>query len=432
VWHLARVRTRVVLVSALLTALLAACGSPGDDSSSATSAQTPTSAAIATSTTEAELTAPTTQATTTSVEVSDPAVAYSEPGPFPVGVAELTDGPVPITVFYPGLDGAEDGKQEATYDLRAWLPPAEAAKVGEATTVPMHAYVGLTPADPDGGPYPLVLFSHGLAGYRLQSTFLTTHLASWGFVVAAVEHPYRNLTAAFGDLGSLVAGFGSTDAPDVAQLVAAIDQVQAAASQSTGPLAGLTVETTDVGAVGHSAGGFAVYGAAAVDPRIVTYVALASPTGGTFSDTTPTTAPAVPPPDKPSLLIAGSADVIAPLPRVEAAYEALPTPKALAVIEGLTHLGFMDICEATPPGEPNVLQVAKSAGVAVPDLVLRLFADGCDPKYTSPSSAWPAIDALTTAHLRGLLGLDDPPVVLTQADLDAAFPDLHLTLSRSP
>ena len=431
-WHLARVRTRVVLVSALLAALLVACGSSGDGSSSAKSTQTATSAAIATSTTEAELTAPTTQATTTSVEVSDPAVAYSEPGPFPVGVAELTDGPVPITVFYPGLEGAEEGKQGATYDLRAWLPPAEATKVAQATTVPMHAYVGLTPADPDGGPYPLVLFSHGLAGYRLQSTFLTTHLASWGFVVAAVEHPYRNLTAAFGDLGSLVAGFGSTDAPDVAQLVAAIDQVQAAASQSTGPLAGLTVETTDVGAVGHSAGGFAVYGAAAVDPRIVTYVALASPTGGTFSDATPTTAPAVPPPDKPSLLIAGSADVIAPLPRVEAAYQALPTPKTLAVIEGLTHLGFMDICEATPPGEPNVLQVAKSAGVAVPDLVLRLFADGCDPKYTAPSTAWPAIDALTTAHLRGLLGLDDPPIVLTQADLDAAFPDLHLTLSRSP
>ena len=362
----------------------------------------------------------------------NPAVAYSEPGPFPVGVAELTDGPVPITVFYPGLDGAEEGKQEATYDLRAWLPPAEAAKVGQAQAVQMRAYEGLTPADADGGPYPLVLFSHGLAGYRLQSTFLTTHLASWGFVVAAVEHPYRNLTAAFGDLGSLVTGFGSTDAPDVEQLVAAIDQVEAAASQSTGPLAGLTVETTDVGAVGHSAGGFAVYGAAAVDPRIVTYVALASPTGGTFSDATPTTAPAVPPPDKPSLLIAGSTDVIAPLPRVEAAYEALPTPKALAVIDGVTHLGFMDICEITAPGEPNVLQVAKAAGVAVPDLVLRLFADGCDPKYTSPSSAWPAINALTTAHLRGVLGLDDPPVILTQADLDAAFPDLDLTLSRSP
>ena len=73
----------------------------------------------------------------------------------------------------------------------------------------MSAYTGLPPADPDGGPYPLVLFSHGFAGYRLQSTFLTTHLASWGFVVAAVEHPYRNLTAVFGDLGPLVGGLGT-------------------------------------------------------------------------------------------------------------------------------------------------------------------------------------------------------------------------------
>ena len=279
VWHLARVRTRVVVVSALLTSLLVACGSSGDDSSgaasTATSSAAVTSADVATSTTEVELTAPTTQVTTTtSADAVNPAVAYSEPGPFPVGVAELTGGPVPITVFYPGLDGAEAGKQEASYDLRAWLPSAEAAKVRQAQAVQMRAYSGLTPADPDGGPYPLVLFSHGLAGYRLQSTFLMTHLASWGFVVAAVEHPYRNLTAAFGDLGSLVAGFGSTDAPDVEQLVAAIDQVEVAASQPTGPLAGLTVETTDVGAVGHSAGGFAVYGAAAVDPRIVTYVAL--------------------------------------------------------------------------------------------------------------------------------------------------------------
>ncbi len=319
---------------------------------------------------------------------------YSQPGPFPVGVAELTDGPVPITVFYPGLDGAEVGRPDATYDLRAWLPPAEAAKVGQVAMVDMHAYAGLTPADPDGGPYPLVVFSPGLAGYRLQSTFLTTHLASWGFVVATVEHPYRNLTAAFGDLGSVVAGFGTTDAPDVGQLVAAIDQVASAASLSTGPLAGLTVDTTTVGAVGHSAGGFAAYAAAATDPRILTYVALASPAGGSFSSATPTTTPAITPPDKPSLLIAGSADVIAPLPRVQAAYDALPTPKALAVIDGVTHLGFMDVCMITPPGEANVLQVAKDAGVAVPDIILRLFADGCDPKYTTASVAWGPINAL--------------------------------------
>ena len=54
--------------------------------------------------------------------------------------------------------------------------------------------------------------------------------------------------------------------------------------------------------------------------------------------------------------------MIAPLPRVEAAYEALPTPKALAVIDGVTHLGFMDICEVTAPGEPNVLQIREGRG----------------------------------------------------------------------
>ena len=35
---------------------------------------------------------------------------------------------------------------------------------------------------------PLLVFSHGNSGYRQQSTFLTTHLASWGFVVAAPDH----------------------------------------------------------------------------------------------------------------------------------------------------------------------------------------------------------------------------------------------------
>src|SRR5262249_61965308 len=38
------------------------------------------------------------------------------------------------------------------------------------------------------GRYPLVLFSHGFGGHRRQSTFLTTHLASHGYVVAAPDH----------------------------------------------------------------------------------------------------------------------------------------------------------------------------------------------------------------------------------------------------
>ncbi len=207
---------------------------------------------------------------------------------------ELTDGEVPITVFYPGLEGSEAGQPPATYDLRKWLPPGEAAKVAGLPIFTMPAYEGLPPADPDGGPYPLVLFSHGLAGYRLQSSFLTSHLASWGFVVAAVEHPYRNLTAVFGDLSAFAALLGTDDSPDVGQLLGAIDVVQTASAAPTGPLAGLAVDTTRVGAVGHSLGGFAVF-AAARDPRITSYVAFAFPVGGSFVEpTTPPTASGAP------------------------------------------------------------------------------------------------------------------------------------------
>jgi predicted dienelactone hydrolase len=362
----------------------------------------------------------------------DEASAYAGPGPYPVGVTEITSGPTPISVFYPALAGSQAGKAPATYDLRDWLPRADAAKVAGLPDFAMAAESDLPPAA-DGGPFPLVLFSHGFAGYRLQSTFLTTHLASWGFVVAAVEHPYRNLTAVFGDLSAFAGLIGTDRSPDVAQLLGAIDIVKVESNNPTSAIYGLAVDTTRIGAVGHSLGGFAVF-AAARDPRIESYVALAFPVGGSFVDpTTPTTTIGGPaPPSKPSLLIAGTDDAIAPLPRVEAAYASLPSPKRLAVIGGMTHLGFTDICALTPPGTPDVLSTAKAAGIAVPPIVAAVFADGCDPKHTAAQAVWPALDELTTAHLAATLGVDKRAFDFVEADLAAAFPALHITLSESP
>jgi predicted dienelactone hydrolase len=372
----------------------------------------------------------TSPASTATSMLLDEASAYAGPGPYPVGVTEITTGPTPISVFYPAVDGSERGKPPATYDLRDWLPRGDAAKVAGLPDFAMAATRDLPPAV--DGPFPLVLFSHGFAGYRLQSTFLTTHLASWGFVVASVEHPYRNLTAVFGDLSAFAGSIGTDRSPDVAQLLGAIDVVKADTNDAASAIHGLRVDTTHVGAVGHSLGGFAVF-AAARDPRIESYVALAFPVGGSFVDsTTPTTVGGPPPPGKPSLLIAGSADAIAPLPRVEAAYAGLPSPKRLAVISGMTHLGFTDICALTPPGTPDVLSTATAAGIAVPPIVAAVFADGCDPKHTAAQAVWPAIDELTTAHLEATLGVDKRALDFDGADLAAAFPALKITLSESP
>jgi predicted dienelactone hydrolase len=366
------------------------------------------------------------------VVVPSEAAAYDGPGPYPVGVTELTNGPTPITVFYPARAGSDDGAVPATYDLRHWLPASEAAKVAGLPSFTMAAYSDLPPAAGDGTSFPLVLFSHGFAGYRLQSTFLTTHLASWGFVVAAVEHPYRNLSAVFGDLGSFVDSLGTDRSPDVAQLLAAIDIVRQASADSTSPLGGLAVDTDHIGAVGHSLGGFAVF-AAARDPRIDSYVALAFPVGGTFVEpSTPTTVGGPPAPDKPSLLIAGGDDAIAPVPRVEAAYAGLPAPKRLAIVSGMTHLGFTDLCELTPTGTPDVLTTAERAGIAVPPILSAVFADGCDPSHAAATDVWPVLDELTTAHLEATLGGDPRALDFDEAALNAAFPELHVTLSESP
>src|SRR5690606_5953273 len=76
----------------------------------------------------------------------------------------------------------------ATPRVRApdiWYPPpADSGPIDMAS-----GGVDDAPLASSGGPYPLVLFSHGLCGTPRQSRFLTPLLASWGFVVVAPPHP---------------------------------------------------------------------------------------------------------------------------------------------------------------------------------------------------------------------------------------------------
>jgi predicted dienelactone hydrolase len=176
-----------------------------------------------------------------------------------------------------------------------------------------------------------------------------------------------------------------------------------------GPLA-TRVDTSRVAVVGHSAGGAAALQLSA-DPTIATFVALAAGNGD--------------PPAKPGLFVAGDADAVAPAASIEQWWRStVPSPRQLAVLSGVTHLGFMDACTiATDRG--GVLQVATDAGVAVPEVISRLYADGCDPKYTPAPTAWPAIQHLTIAQLRAALGIDPAPVGL-DASLADAFDGLTI------
>jgi dienelactone hydrolase len=337
--------------------------------------------------------------------------AYAQPGPYPVGYLELDSPTGPISVWYPGEPGTEAGQARATYDLRTYLPPAEQAKVADlqAAVHEMDAYPELQRAD-TAQPFPLVLFSHGFCGYRQQSSFLTSAMASWGFVVAAPEHLSRDLTSC------LAGTIGQAPSGDVDDLRGAIPILEAANISEEGPLATI-VDTTKVAVVGHSAGGAAAIRMSG-DPAVTAYAALAA--GGGTAGSTP------PPAAKPALYIAGDADAIAPLPAIEQWWtSAVPSPKRLAALSGVTHLGFMDLCTIAAD-QGGAFQAFQTAGGSVPEVITHLVADGCDPKHTAATDAWPAIDHLVVAHLRSAFGIDPAPVGLDTSVADA-YPGLTIS-----
>jgi predicted dienelactone hydrolase len=112
---------------------------------------------------------------------------YAVHGPYAVGTRQFvvepdSDRPVPLLVWYPALNpsGADDNY---TYVVTVkWEPAPELD-----TVVYGHALPDAAP-DLSSAPYPVVVVSPGFGTNAAQYTYLTEHLASYGFVVVGVEH----------------------------------------------------------------------------------------------------------------------------------------------------------------------------------------------------------------------------------------------------
>ncbi|MBX9600117.1 MAG: hypothetical protein K2X35_03895 [Bryobacteraceae bacterium] len=96
--------------------------------------------------------------------------------------APLHDRKLPVEIWYPAV--IADGQREHTVYTspmpRSWpgVPPS--------FQFPGKALRDAPPAA--GGPFPLVIVSHGYPGSRTFLTYLTENLASKGYVVAAIDH----------------------------------------------------------------------------------------------------------------------------------------------------------------------------------------------------------------------------------------------------
>jgi len=126
------------------------------------------------------------------------------------------------------------------------------------------------------GPYPLIVFAHGLGGAPQEYQKLLTAWAAAGFVVAAPVFPLSSSETPGGPDGGDIG-----NQPDDMSFV--IDQVLKDSAAATGPLAGL-VDSNEVGAAGHSNGAITTLGLVANsccrDTRVKAAVVMAGTTEG--------------------------------------------------------------------------------------------------------------------------------------------------------
>jgi predicted dienelactone hydrolase len=176
------------------------------------------------------------EATRASAQRPD-APPYARRGAYLPGTRELrledSARPLDIAIWYPALN-PERRKVEATYRFLALSGTGKALRDA--------------PPDLRGGPYPLIVFSHGLSGAKYQSIFYVEHLASHGFVVIAADHPGSTFGSITPD--SVRESFALRPS-EVLRQIAFAEGLTAPG----GVLAGM-IDMQQIGVTGHSFGGY--------------------------------------------------------------------------------------------------------------------------------------------------------------------------------
>lgn len=342
---------------------------------------------------------------------------YVEPGPFVAGVTTIQVDGSPVEVFYPSSQAVDGTMARASYDLRDWLPDGARQMIPDAepTTFEMMAYRDVT-FDTEM-PRPVVIFSHGFAGYRLQSSFLLAHLASWGVVVASAEHPGRGLAAVLTD--ALAAD------EDVAIVSGVLSELERVNTEGSGSMFEGALDLERVAMSGHSAGGAASIELGQTLPdrfdTVIGYTpAVKSFDGMMFLDPLPGR----------KLFISGSKDGLTTA-RDISAYSQMQDPVWRHIeIDGAGHLAFTDIC-VIGREKGGILKIAENNGVEVPLLVSILATDGCRRNDLRAEIAWPMIAHFTVAELFDVWQMGDPLDAYLDEDAAACFGDLTKTFEQS-
>jgi len=188
--------------------------------------------------------------------------------------------------------------------------------------------------DGSGGPYPLIIYSHGFSDLRIGGAYVGKHLASHGYIVAAADFPLTNFNTLGGPNGAdLVNQPG-----DVSFL---IDSLLAGGEQNR--FAG-AVDEDRIGLAGLSFGGattsLATFHRDLGDPRVRAAATLAGG-GCNFSEKFYSFA------SVPLLILHGDIDGIVPYPENGVyGYGIARAPKYFLTVKGGSHTAFSEIAAA--------------------------------------------------------------------------------------
>lgn len=292
---------------------------------------------------------------TESPSLLDQYVPANADGPYPIGVvlttfvddtrpelatADATDKrTLPTVVWYPAAESARDKPKAVLGDA---LLPAVRSTLGALTAAgyldtPSNSVAEADVAD--GGPFPLLVFSHGNTGIGAQSYFLTEYLASHGYIVVCPDHtgnavmtelPDGTAIGYGGEGGAYSLAMSAVDRPaDVSFLV---DTMSALNAHDPEGRFTNKVDLERIGLTGHSFGGLTTLLAMEQDDRF---------------DAGAPMAPAVPPSttiDRPVMLFVASEDQTLPIPDIATNYAALAGPKAYITVVDAGHFSFSNGC----------------------------------------------------------------------------------------
>ncbi len=307
-------------------------------------------------------------------------------GPYPVGVmtVELVDESrlddmgqprrLPTEIWYPA--------GEESRDLPGYVYTVEDLLTEEARELleqPLEVELA-TAAVRDAAPrdvserFPIVLFSHGSSGIRMQSTYLTVFLASHGYVVASPDHLGNTLSDA------VVSGGPTTEAqfeslglrPDDMGFVLA--HLQGLTDDD--PLGAIT-DGERVGAAGHSFGALTTLRLLAEDRPIDVAVAQTPPGyevvwfGALANEPEDITVPV--------MIQAGAQDMTTPLADAESIYTRMNAPRSMLTLSEAGHFSFSDMCLL----DPAAIEAATQIGLS------EALDDGCSATNIQPDVALP-------------------------------------------